>query len=139
MKKLNSKAGFTLIEVLIVVIILASLAVMVAPYLMDLPDRMKSKIVLADMQSMDTALKVYKLENGVYPKDLNDLLVVPPQVTGRTTPYLERDPLDPWSQRYQYRHPGTKSRVGYDLFSSGPNRVPEDGENDDIANWKPSE
>lgn len=131
--------GFTLIEVMIVVIIIAALAFMVTPYLMDVPDRMKEQIAVADMKSIDTALKVYRLENRQYPMSLGALMKVPSVVKGRKTPYLEKEPEDPWGLWYQYKYPGTRSVLGYDLYSAGANGVPEDGEGDDIANWKKAE
>ena len=135
----RSRQGFTLIEVMIVVIILVALASMVAPYLMDVPDRMKSKIVQADMERLDTALKIFRLENGSYPTSLAVLMKPPATIAGRKTPYLEKEPLDPWGEWYVYKCPGTKSQVGYDLYSKGPNKRDDGGEGDDIPNWKKSE
>ena len=130
------RSGFTLIEVLVVGIIIMSLAFMVTPYLMDLPDRMKEKIVWGDMDGIDMALKIYRLETGFYPRGLTSLMSVPPGVKGRKMPYLEREPTDPWGKQYQYKYPGTRSNLGYDLYSAGPDGVPDNGENDDIANWE---
>ena len=138
-KMKTGEAGFTLIEIMIVVIIIASLAFMVTPYLMDVPDRMKTKIAQGDMKGIATALKIYRLENGFYPKALGALMTVPTAVRGRTAPYLEKEPKDPWGQMYEYRCPGTKSHLGYDLFSAGQNGTAEDGGNDDIANWQQEE
>ena len=120
---------------MVVVIILVSLAFMVTPYLMDIPDRTKSQIAVAEMKSVETALKVYRLENGFYPKSLGALMTVPAAVKGRRNPYLEDEPKDPWGKWYQYKYPGNKSVLGYDLYSAGPDGIPEDGEGDDIANW----
>jgi general secretion pathway protein G len=129
------QAGFTLIEVMVVVVILAALAFMVVPHLMDVPDRMNAKIAIADMKSIDTALKVYRLENRSYPMSLGALMKVPAVVKGRKMAYLENEPKDPWGMWYQYKYPGTRSRLGYDLYSAGANGTPEDGAGDDIANW----
>lgn len=138
MKRLNfagSRGGFTLIEVMIVVIILVALASMVVPYLMDVPDRMKAKIVVADMQRLDTALKLYRLDTGAYPATLA-ALTKPAGIPGKTTPYLEKEPEDPWKELYKYKAPGTHGTLGYDLWSSGPNKRDDGGENDDIPNWE---
>lgn len=138
MSSRNTSSGFTLIEVMVVVIILVALASIVTPYLIDMPDRMKTKIVKADMQGLDTALKIYRLENGSYPATLGSL-TRPPAVKGRTTPYLEREPLDPWGEQYKYKSPGSRSAVGYDIYSTGPNLRDDGGENDDIPNWERKE
>ena len=131
-----TRRAITLIEVMIVIIIIAALASMVAPYLMDVPDKMKAKIVEADMQRLDTSLKLFRLENGTYPIALGVLMKVPDAVKGRKEAYLEREPKDPWGQWYQYKFPGTKSIVGYDLYSMGANQRDDGGDNDDISNWK---
>lgn len=136
MKRNRSNEGFTLIEAMIVVIIVAALASMVAPYLMGIPDRMKIKIVEADMQRLDTALKLFRLENDSYPSALGVLLKVPDAVKGRKEAYLEKEPRDPWGEWYQYKFPGARSIVGYDLYSMGPNKNDDGGEGDDIGNWQ---
>ena len=129
----KTNRGFTLIEVMIVVIIIAAMASMVAPYLMDVPDRAKIKIARGSMENIGVALKLYRLDAGSYPKDLQTLLVVPP---GHTGGYLERDALDPWEQPFRYKYPGAHNPGGYDLNSIGPNKVDDGGTGDDIANWK---
>ncbi len=124
--------GFTLIELMIVVIIIAALAAMVAPSLIGRSDEAKDKIAQGDLASLDTALKLYRLDTGAYPtteQGLDALLAA----TGKG-PYLERKPLDPWSRKYQYRCPGAHRPSSYDLFSMG--RDGKDGSADDIKNWE---
>ncbi len=126
-------SGFTLIEIMIVVIIVAALAVMIVPNIMNMPDDMKVKITRGSMKGIDTALKVYRLENGKYPGELSALLTKP---KGRAEPYLDGDAVvDAWDNEYQYKYPGTKREGSYDLHSLGPNGVDNGGTDDDIANW----
>lgn len=133
----DPRSAFTLIEIMIVVIILAALAAMVVPYLGDVPDTAKSRIARMDIKSIGTALQLYKLETGSFPKELSALLSVPQGVAGRTTKYLMNDPMDPWGAQYKYKCPGGHNNTpGYDLYSTGPNKLDDNGANDDITNWK---
>ncbi len=128
----DRRLGFTLIELMIVVIIIAALAAMVAPSLIGRSDEAKDKIAQGDLASLDTALKLYRLDTGAYPtteQGIDSLLTT----TGKG-PYLERKPLDPWGRKYQYRCPGTHRPSSYDLFSMG--RDGKDGTTDDIRNWE---
>jgi len=137
MRTRNQRSAFTLIEVMIVVIILAALAAMVVPYLGDVPDRAKVKIAQTEIGGIGTALQLYKLETGSFPKDLNALKSVPQGVAGRTTRYLMTDPIDPWGSMFRYKCPASHSDTpGYDLYSIGPNKLDDNGANDDIVNWK---
>lgn len=132
MKSHKARRGFTLIELMIVVIIIAALAAMVAPSLIGRSDEAKDKIAQGDLASLDTALKLYRLDTGAYPtteQGLESLM----SASGKG-PYLERKPLDPWGRKYQYRCPGTHRPSSYDLFSSG--RDGKDGTSDDIRNWE---
>lgn len=133
MKKIDQN-GFTLIELMIVVIIIAALAAMVAPNLIGRSDEAKGKIAQGDLASLDTALKLYRLEKGSYPtgeQGLDALLASPGP--GRE-PYLDKPALDPWRRKYQYRFPGTHRPAGYDLFSAGVDG--KEGTADDIKNWE---
>ncbi|MEI6969966.1 MAG: type II secretion system major pseudopilin GspG [bacterium] len=137
MRTRNPRSAFTLIEIMIVVIILAALAAMVVPYLGDVPDTAKSRIAKVEIKSIGTALQLYKLETGGFPKDLAALQSVPQGVAGRTTKYLMNDPIDPWGAQYKYKYPGTRQNTpGYDLYSTGPNKFDDNGATDDITNWK---
>ena len=128
----NHRGGFTLIELMIVVIIIAALAAMVTPSLINRSEEAKAKIAQGDLSSLDTALKLYRLDTGVYPtteQGLDILLTA----TGKG-PYLEKTPIDPWKNKYQYRFPGVHRPTSYDLFSSGPDG--KEGTEDDIGNWQ---
>ncbi len=133
MKKQNEN-GFTLIELMIVVVIIAALAAMVAPNLIGRSDEAKAKIAQGDLASLDTALKLYRLDKGAYPtgeQGLDVLLATPG--AGRE-PYLDKPALDPWRRKYQYRFPGTHRTASYDLFSAGADG--KEGSDDDVKNWE---
>ena len=132
MNKANS--GFTLIELMIVVIIIAALAAMVAPNLIGRSDEAKAKIAKGDLASIKTVLDLYRLDKGSYPtteQGLDILLVAPGP--GRE-PYLEKAALDPWQRKYLYRCPGTHRTSSYDLLSVGVDG--KEGTEDDIKNWE---
>ena len=137
MRTRNQRAAFTLIEVMIVVIILAALAAMVVPYLGDVPNQAKCNITKVDLSQIGMVLQLYKLETGSFPKDLNALKSVPPGVAGRTTPYYFKDLIDAWKAPFKYKCPGSHNNTpGYDLYSTGPNKLDDNGALDDISNWE---
>lgn len=131
--------GFTLIELMIVVIIVAALAAMVVPRLAGRSEQAKVAVAQADVNSnIAMALKLYELDNGGFPtgtQGLNALLSQAVAGSGGNWngPYLERPPIDPWGNIYQYRCPGTNNTTGYDLFSMGKDGAA--GTNDDVGNW----
>jgi general secretion pathway protein G len=79
------------------------------------------------------ALDEFKVDNGFYPKNLQDFLQQPSGTTNWHGPYLEKIPVDPWGNPYFYECPGKHNTIGYDLFSAGPDGKP--GTDDDIVNW----
>ena len=123
---MKAKSGFTLIELMIVVMILASLAGMVLPRLMDRTDDARSNIALGEIAAISTALKFYRLDMGEYPTNeqgLNALMQDPGSGAGSRRlgtwkgPYLEKEPIDPWGRPYQYRRdPGP---AGFEVWSHG--------------------
>lgn len=131
-------AGFTLIELMIVVVILGLLATIVVPRMLDRPEqarRMKAKI---DIRSIESALAFFKTDTGRFPTTSEGLevLVSDPGIKGYNSDcYLDKVPLDPWGNRYLYLYPGVHSR-DYDLESYGKDG--EDGGTDnnaDIESW----
>jgi len=129
-----SKTGFTLIELMIVVIIIAALAAMVAPNLIGRSDEAKAKIAQGDLTSLDTVLKLYRLDKGSYPSSEQGLDVLLSAPGPGREPYLEKPALDPWQHKYIYKYPGTHRPASYDLFSAG--RDGKEGTEDDIKNWE---
>ncbi len=135
------KDGFTLIEIMIVVMIIAALAAMIVPRLGGRSEQAKRAVAEADIASnIGLALKLYELDNGNYPtteQGLKALVSKPsssPVPTNWNGPYLERLRPDPWKNPYQYRCPGTHNPGGYDLFSMGKDGIA--GTDDDITNWE---
>lgn len=134
-------AGFTLIEILLVVIIISTLTAMVLPRLMGRSDQARVAAAKADVQvNIPTALKLYELDNGFFPsveQGLQALLTKPttqPIPESWNGPYLEKKPVDPWGRIYQYISPGVNRPHDYDLFSMGKNADPKKTD-DDIPNW----
>jgi general secretion pathway protein G len=132
--------GFTLIELMLVVVIIGALAAMVVPRLAGRSEEARRKVAEADIKgNVSLALRLYEVDNGRYPttdQGLNALLTKPtaPPLPGNWRgPYLEQQPLDPWKQPYAYRHPSTHPPLDYDLQSLGPDGKESE---DDIANWK---
>lgn len=130
------QSGFTLIELMIVVIIMAALAGMVLPRLLDRADDAKINISRGEIAAITTALGFYKLDNGRFPSDedggINALQNKPGNAEHWKGPYLEREPKDPWGRLYQYRPRGEHKANGFDLWSTGPD---EGSAADDITNW----
>ncbi len=140
----HDNPGFTLIELMVVIIILGILAMWVAPKIMSRPEEAKQVKARLDIQNLETALKLYKLDNGMYPTTEQGLqaLVEKPE-TGIVPKkwneggYLEkgRVPKDPWSNEFIYLSPGLQG--DFDIISYGADGVPG-GENEhkDINNWE---
>jgi len=141
MVKLKREKGFSLIELMIVVIIIAALAAMVVPRLAGRSEQAKVAIAKADVNAnISMALKLYELDNGNFPsasQGIAALLTKPsgsPAPTNWNGPYLESEPVDPWGNPYRYKNPGLHNTTGYDLYSAGKDS--HEGTEDDIGNWK---
>ncbi len=140
MVKLNRnqrKAGFTLIELMLVVVIIGALVAMVMPRLTGRGEQARVAAATADINAnIATALKLYELDNGNFPsgsEGLNALLVKPSSARNWNGPYLERKPLDPWGKEYEYKSPGEHRKSDYDLYSLGKDGVESA---DDVKNWE---
>lgn len=135
------RAGFTLIEILIVVVILGILAGLVVVNVMDRPDQARVVAAKSDIQAIMSALKLYRLDNGAYPSSEQGLgaLVRKPEIgeiprNWKPGGYLDRLPKDPWGMDYQYLNPGLHGEI--DVFSFGADRQPGgEGVNADIGSW----
>lgn len=139
---MNSRSAFTLLEILVTLAIiglLAGLAISNADKIFGQSQDAVAKIFVQD--SLRTSLMRYKMDMGDYPSSaegLSALLAAPGSKSDRWRgPYAETPggklPSDPWGEPYRYRYPGTKNKGGYDLFSSGADKV--EGTEDDIGNW----
>jgi len=142
--KQSDYRGFTLIELMVVIVILGILAGLIIPRIMGRPEEAKQLKAKMQIESLETALKLYKLDNGMYPDTEQGLqaLIEQPE-TGivpknwRKQGYLEKGrlPKDPWGNEFVYLSPGTHG--DYDIISYGADGVP-DGEdkNRDINSWE---
>lgn len=136
MKK--KRGGFTLIELMLVVIIIGALVAMVMPRLAGRSEQAKASAAQADISvNIATALKLYELDNGKFPTSseggLQALLTKPSSATNWNGPYIEKKPIDPWGREYKYESPGTHRPYDYDLYSLGRDGSPSD---DDVTNWE---
>lgn len=139
----RARAGFTLIEILVVIAVLAVLAALVAPEVFSHLGTAKDTAARSQMEMMGAALDAYRLDNGAYPTTAQGLeaLRVAPQYEPRPKnwngPYLRRAvPTDPWDNAYVYVYPGESNTNGYDLLTYGADGVPGgEGENADIRAW----
>lgn len=130
-----NKKGFTLIEIMLVVIILGVLAAMVVPRLTGRSDEARRSVAKTDIESnLALALDLYETDTGTFPSTLDDLLSAPSDVTSWRGPYLKKKPLDPWGKSYLYKYPGDHNEDSYDLYSAG--RDGTEGTQDDITNWE---
>ena len=134
---MKNEKGFTLIELMLVVIIIGALVAMVMPRLAGRSEQTKVAAAQADITTnIATGLKLYELDNGKYPggdQGLSALLSKPGDASNWNGPYLEKKPIDPWGREYVYKSPGVHRTYDYDLFSLG-----RDGQEsaDDVKNWE---
>lgn len=134
----NSKLGFTLVELLVVISIIALLAALVGPRLFPKLGKGKQSAAKAQIELLGQALDQFRLDSGRYPSTEEGLraLVANPGVENWDGPYLKRNlPNDPWGRPYQYACPGTNG--DYDILCYGRDGRPGgDGEDRDITSWE---
>lgn len=143
MKTNLDKRGFTLVEILVVIIVIAVLATLVAPNVFKHVGRAKDSTARAQIELFASALEAYRLDNDAYPtteQGLTALVTKPnaaPAPRDWRGPYLRRGlPQDPWGAAYVYRSPGTANPEGYDLLSLGRDgKEGGQGEDADVRSW----
>lgn len=130
------KQGFTLVELLLVLVILGTLAAIVVPKFTGRGKQAKETAARTQISSFETALNIFETDNGFFPsgKDgLGDLLNPPKNATGWKGPYVKEIPMDPWGNEYVYENPGKNNASGFDIYSMGPDGRADT--EDDITNW----
>lgn len=137
----RAQRGFTLIEMMVVIVIMGVLAALIVPKVMNRPDEARIVAAKQDIAALSQALKLYRLDNRRYPSTEQGLqaLVQKPTIAPipdnwKTGGYLERLPKDPWGAPYQYLAPGVHGEI--DVFSFGADgQAGGEGNDADVGNW----
>ena len=133
-------AGFTLVEIMVVVVILGILAVLIVPRVLGRSDEARQAAAKHDIATLMQSLKLYRLDNGRYPTNDQGLLALVTRPTSAPAPsnwkpYLDKLPKDPWGNTYQYLSPGVHGEI--DVFSLGADNQPGGtGADLDIGSWQ---
>ena len=138
LRRRSDERGFTLIEIMVVVVIIAVLATLILPNVIGRAEDARLAKAKADIRALDSALAMYRLDNGHYPTTDQGLQALVKKPSGepsapnwRADGYIRTLPDDPWAHRYEYLSPGPHGP--YDLWSDGPDGV--SGTQDDIQSW----
>jgi len=132
--------GFTLLELMVVIVIIGVLAALIAPKVLENVDKAKITAAQADISNLMNALKMYKLDNGRYPSGDQGLQALVSKPTTGSMPgnwrsYLDKLPDDPWHHPYQYANPGVHGEI--DVFSLGADgQAGGEGNDADIGSWQ---
>lgn len=139
MKKQKKETGFTLIEIMVVVIILGILTAIVAPNIIGRVGDAQISAAKQDIRNIESAFRLYRLDNFNYPSNEQGIKALTTKPVGQNTrnwkgPYLNRMPLDPWGNQYLYMHPGLNGEI--DIYTYGRDgRSGGSGDDADIGNW----
>ncbi|HEQ60406.1 MAG TPA: type II secretion system protein GspG [Firmicutes bacterium] len=132
----SRRGGFTMVELLLVLVILAVLAAIVVPKFTGRSEQARITAAQTQIAAFETCLDAFEIDNGYYPRGtdgLQDLVRQPADAKNWRGPYMKEIPLDPWGNAYLYEYPGKYNEGGYDLMSLGPDG--RAGGDDDITNW----
>lgn len=136
--KIKQQSGFTMLEMMVVIVILGIMATLVLPQIFGQREQADMQKAISDITALENAMEMYRVQNGIYPTTEQGLeaLVSAPQTDPRprnyqSDGYIRRLPADPWGNEYRLLSPGQNGR--YDIFSVGPDGQP--GTEDDIGNW----
>lgn len=127
--------GFTLVEVMVVVVIIAILAAIIVPKILSRPEEARKVKARSDIMAIQNAMEMYKLDNGFYPSTAQGINALVTKPSGDPVPqdwegYLKAEPKDPWGRAYRYTNPGKHGEI--DIWTLGANaNLPEDT----IGNW----
>jgi len=143
--RISRHSGFSLVEILVVLVIMGLLISVVAPTVLNRADDARIQKVYADFKAIETALKIYRLDNYIYPNTeqsleaLVDASTIDPEPRNfKTGGYLTEVPRDPWGRPYLYLSPGENGDI--DLYSLGADGISGgEGQNADIGNWRTSD
>ena len=139
-RRRQGRRGFTLIEILVVLVIIGVLAALIAPNVLDRAGEAKVTAARTDVANLVQALKLYKLDNQRFPSSDQGLeaLVRKPtsgNIPSNWKPYLDKLPKDPWGQPYQYANPGLQGEI--DVFSFGADgKAGGEGNDADVGSWQ---
>ncbi len=137
-----NQRGFSLIEIMVVVVILGILAALVVPKIVSRPEEARIVKAKQDVLAIQNAMELYKLDNGFYPSTDQGIGALVEKPTSNPTPnnwksYLKAQPKDPWGHDYNYLNPGQHNEI--DIFSYGPTGQPGGtGQDAEIGNWNAS-
>lgn len=137
--KAHLQTGFTLIEIMVVVVIIGLLATFILPNVIGRADQAEQTKAKADIRQIENQMAMYRLDNFQYPTTAQGIsaLVTDPGTRGTWRGYLDKAPKDPWGNEYQYLYPGQKNPKSFDLWSFGSDGAQGgEGRNADIGNWE---
>lgn len=134
----NYQKGFTLVEVMVVLVIIGIMSYFIVPNLVSSVDKARETSARQGVSQIQSALTMYRVDNGVYPSSSQGLEALVNKPTGEPVPmswrqYLNKLPKDPWGRSYQYRNPGMHGDI--DIYSQGSNGENESDESKYIGSW----